>query len=64
MKGGSSRGVFEAGAEPISWGYPSGSTRETAEAILRLAKKVCGIYNVHDAVPVLPSLWVRTLEAE
>ena len=63
MKGG--RGVFEAGAEPISWGYlPPGSTRETAEAILRLAKRVCGIYNVHDAVPVLPSLWVRTLEAE
>ena len=55
----SSRGVFEAGAEP------TGGARETTEAILRLAEKVCGIYNVHDSVPVLPSLLVRTLlEAE
>jgi hypothetical protein len=31
------------------------------EMILRLAKKVCGTYNAHDAVPVLPSPWARTL---
>lgn len=31
------------------------------EAILRLAKKVYGAYNAHDAIPVLPSLWVRAL---